>query len=93
MAGFWCQTGPGIFREEGVEMDEVTLLKRCAICPESVIYKGPRLLSNASVFCDATCQRIWDAITPGEWLRASELMPGGCLHNRPDTWMDSLEAR
>ena len=67
-------------------MDHIVLLKRCAICPGLVLYEGPSMLSNASVFCSETCERIWDAVTPGEWISAEELMPGGRFHDRPDVW-------
>jgi hypothetical protein len=67
-------------------LENLTFVKRCAVCPDPVIYRGPALLSNATTFCDETCARIWDAITPGEWIDANELMPGGRFHDRPDIW-------
>ena len=70
-------------------MDEIALLKPCAMCPETVIYRGPEMLSNASVFCSETCARLWDAIAPGHWVNATELMQGGHYCDRPDIWTES----
>ncbi len=68
-------------------MDEVISLKRCAICTNSVLYRGPAMLADGAImFCDSVCARIWDAATPGQWVDAAELMPGGRLHDRPDIW-------
>lgn len=70
-------------------MDNIWILKRCAICPEPVMFSGPSLLSNAVVWCGETCERIWDAMTPGQWIDAAELMPGGRFHDRPEVWQGS----
>jgi hypothetical protein len=68
-------------------VDEVTLIKRCAVCPESIVYQGPRLLQNARVYCDETCARIDDVLLPGQWYDAAEMMQGGRFHDRPDLWL------
>lgn len=68
-------------------MDDIIIMKRCASCPEMVLYWGPTSLRNASVWCSDVCEALWDAITPGRWIDAAELMPGGCLHDRPDIWI------
>jgi hypothetical protein len=68
-------------------MSDVMMLKRCEICAEAAYFSGPLSLAvTAIVFCGTTCARIWDAITPGEWIDASEMMPGGRIHDRPDIW-------
>ena len=70
-------------------MDEVLVLKRCAVCPEMTLYKGPRLLQGGVVHCGETCEVLWYAITPGRWIDASELMPGGRYHALPEIWTES----
>lgn len=72
-------------------MDEVTLVKRCAVCPEPVVYRGPALLQSARVYCSQTCERIDDLLLPGYWVDASEMMQGGRLHDRPELWLDPAE--
>ena len=72
-------------------MHEVTILKRCAVCPEMVLFRGPALLRNARTYCDETCERIDDALLPGEWVDVSEMMQGGRLHDRPDIWLDPAD--
>ena len=67
-------------------MDEITILKRCAVCPEPVVYTGPEMLQTANVCCSETCAVIYDIITPGYWIDAAELMQGGRIHDRPDIW-------
>ncbi len=74
-------------------MRDTMLLKRCAVCVEPVIYSGPDMLRNANVCCSDVCSVIYDQITPGYWIDPAELMRGGCFHNRPDIWIDDLEAR
>lgn len=69
-------------------MDEVMVLKRCAMCPEPVIYTGPDLLRDAKVFCGEVCALLWDLVTPGEWIDACELMPGGRLYDCRDIWTE-----
>lgn len=64
-------------------MEDIALLKRCAMCPEMVIYNGPEMLSDGLVFCSNACAALWDAVTPGEWVDAKEIMRGG-LFDRPD---------
>lgn len=70
-------------------MEEIALLKRCAMCPEPTLYAGPAMLSTASVFCSDACAALWDAITPGEWISAVELIQGGRYCNRPDIWSET----
>lgn len=69
-------------------MEEIAVLKRCAMCPERVIYRGPEMLRNASVFCDETCSLLFDLVTPGEWIDAREMMQGGRYYDRPDIWTE-----
>jgi len=69
-------------------MRDLMLLKRCAVCAETVIYSGPELLRNANLTCSDVCGVLYDLVTPGYWVDASELMEGGCFHNRPDLWTD-----
>ena len=71
-------------------MDEIFVLKRCAICPDLVIYRGPSLLRKAKIFCSEVCEKIDDAVTPGSWVDAADLMPGGPLHDRPDIWNPAI---
>jgi endogenous inhibitor of DNA gyrase (YacG/DUF329 family) len=70
-------------------MDEITVLKPCAICVDLVLYRGPSMLRAAKVFCSQTCAVIYDLITPGYWVDAAEIMPGGRFHDRPEIWADS----
>jgi len=65
---------------------ELVKLAPCIICADPVIYAGPTLLQNGPRICSPTCDRIWNAITPGIWIDASELAPGGSLNNRPELW-------
>ncbi len=74
-------------------MHDVLVLKRCPICKDPVLYEGPDILRDAIVWCGVPCAAIWDAITPGQWINASEIMQGGRFHNRPDIWTEPLEAR
>lgn len=67
-------------------MNDIITTKRCASCPEMVLYWGPAALRNASVWCSEVCEVLWDAITPGAWIDAAELMPGGQYFDRPDIW-------
>jgi endogenous inhibitor of DNA gyrase (YacG/DUF329 family) len=67
-------------------LDEVTLIKRCAVCPEAVVYQGPFLLQNARVYCSETCALIDDLLLPGEWIDAAEIAPGGRYYDRPEVW-------
>lgn len=67
-------------------MDEVLVLKRCRICPEMALYKGPALLMGGMVFCSRTCEALWVAVTPGQWVDAAELAPGGRYYDRTDIW-------
>ena len=70
-------------------MEQIVVAKRCAMCPETVLYQGPAMLRAASVWCSDLCYKLDDILTPGYWLDASEMMRGGQLHDRPDLWMDS----
>lgn len=62
-------------------MHDVLMLKRCTICGDSVLYHGPAMLGEGDIFCGKTCAAIWDAITPGYCVDASELMQGGSLYD------------
>ena len=70
-------------------MEEVLALKRCAACAEMALYRGPSLLLGGFAFCSETCMILWDVVTPGLWVEACELMPGGRYYNRPDIWTDA----
>jgi hypothetical protein len=48
-------------------LDDIITTKRCASCPELVLYWGPEALRNASVCCSPVCEALWDALTPGVW--------------------------
>jgi hypothetical protein len=66
--------------------ESVKRTKRCAMCPEIVVYTAPRgLAEGAIVFCSEICERLWDAVTPGEWVDAATLMPGR-ENDRPEIW-------
>jgi len=67
---------------------EVAKLVRCQVCGDPVIYLGPKVLANGRSFCSEVCVAIDMAITPGVWIDASELAPGGYLHNRPELWFE-----
>jgi hypothetical protein len=67
---------------------EVAKMTGCAVCREPVIYLGPRVLEGGECFCSDTCVAIDQAITPGQWVDAGELAPGGSLHDRPEIWLD-----
>lgn len=69
-------------------MDEVLVLKRCAICTEKALYRGPWLLKDGLVFCSPICEALWVAVTPGQWIDPAELMPGGRYHDRPEIWTE-----
>ena len=69
-------------------MEEVLVLKRCAVCSELALYKGPWLLRSGLVFCSETCETLWTALSPGQWIDPRELMPGGRYHDRPEIWTD-----
>jgi endogenous inhibitor of DNA gyrase (YacG/DUF329 family) len=68
-------------------MDEITLTKRCAICPEVIVYRGPSLLQNARCYCSKTCAQIDDLLLPGEWIDAAEIAPGGRYYDHPEIWV------
>ncbi len=70
-------------------MESVIMVKRCSMCAEKVLYNGPDALRDAVVWCSTTCERLWDAVTPGEWIDAAELMRGGRLYDRPDIWTET----
>jgi len=67
-------------------MEEVLVIKRCVTCAEMALYRGPSLLQGGFIFCSSACEMLWGAVTPGRWIDASELMPGGRLHDRSDIW-------
>ena len=67
---------------------EVAKMTSCAICRDPVIYLGPEVLASGKRFCTDVCDALYRAITPGVWVDASELAPGGSLHNRPELWTD-----
>lgn len=69
-------------------MGEVLVLKRCAMCTEKALYKGPAFLMGGLVFCSFVCEALWANMTPGQWIDPAELMPGGRYHNRPEIWSD-----
>lgn len=56
------------------------------MCAETVLYNGPEELRDASVWCSDVCELLWDLVTPGEWIDASELLRGGLYYDRPDLW-------
>ena len=60
----------------------------CVVCADPVIYLGPELLSSGNRYCSEVCSVVYRQITPGIWIDASELAPGGSLHNRPEVWSD-----
>ena len=68
---------------------EVAKITGCAICREPVIFLGPSVLATGERFCSNVCVAIDQAITPGIWVDASELAPGGSLYGRPELWLDS----
>lgn len=67
---------------------EVAKMTTCSVCADAVIYLGPKLLASGERFCSRVCAEIHRAITPGVWIDASELAPGGSLHERPELWFD-----
>lgn len=67
-------------------MDEIVILKPCAMCAEPTLYQGPSMLSQGDVCCGEACSALWDALTPGHWVSAVELMRGGRYYDRPDIW-------
>lgn len=69
-------------------MDEVLALKRCAMCPEKALYKGPVFLMGGLVFCSPVCEALWVNMTPGQWIDPAELMPGGRYYDHPEIWSD-----
>lgn len=70
-------------------MESVLLVKRCAMCSNSAFYDGPEMLKDAAVWCSEVCELLYDLLTPGEWIDASELMRGGRLSERPDLWNEN----
>ena len=69
-------------------MEEVLVIKRCAMCPEKALYKGPAFLKGGMVFCSPVCEALWVAVTPGQWIDPGQLMPGGLYHEHPEIWSD-----
>lgn len=67
---------------------EVAKMTRCAICGDPVIFLGSSTLQDGRRYCSDVCSIISDQISPGIWVDASELAPGGSLHNHPELWSD-----
>jgi hypothetical protein len=67
---------------------ELVKLTGCAVCADPVIFIGPFVLEHGRRICSEICDVLYKAITPGVWVDASELAPGGGLHNRPELWVD-----
>jgi hypothetical protein len=63
-------------------------MTRCVVCGGPVIYLGPELLESGNRYCSEVCWTIYRQITPGVWIDAEELAPGGSLYNRPELWSD-----
>jgi hypothetical protein len=67
---------------------EVAKMTRCVVCADPVIYLGPAILEFGRSYCSEVCCTIYKQLTPGRWVDAEELAPGGSLHNRPELWSD-----
>ena len=58
---------------------EVAKMTGCAICAEPVIFLGPSVLQSGPRFCSDACALLWKLLSPGIWVDASELAPGGTI--------------
>lgn len=63
-------------------------MTRCVTCADPVIYLGPRLLAAGNSYCSEVCGVIYRYVTPGVWIDANELAPGGRLYDRPELWFE-----
>ncbi len=67
---------------------QVAKMTGCAVCRDPVIFFGPEVLASGKRFCSEVCSLIYRQVTPGRWVDASEIAPGGSLHDRPELWSD-----
>jgi len=68
---------------------DVVKLVGCRVCGDPVIYFGSWCFADSKRLCGPVCCVIDDALNPGTWIDATEMMEGGSLHHRlPEIWND-----
>jgi len=67
---------------------EVVMLSPCSICGDPTLVIAPAVLAYGKRLCSDVCATIDDQLSPGEWIDAAAIAPGGRFADRPEIWKD-----